>query len=109
MDRAESLGVALGAVRLERAVTRRDGAVHVDARSRDRNPVRRVHANVERAPRAAKAFADAGVSELHLDSVERFLDEVSRSSIGREAMEDEELFVDRARSHDFCSAVHWHP
>jgi hypothetical protein len=49
------------------------------------------------------------VSELHLDSVERFLDEVSRSSIGREAMEDEELFVDRARSHDFCSAVHWHP
>ncbi len=47
------------------------------------------------------------VSELHLDSVERFLAEISTSSVGPEAIADEEKFVDRARSLDFCSAVHW--
>jgi len=47
-----------------------------------------------------------GVSELHLDSIERFLAAIAGSSIGAEAMADEEQFVDRARSFDFCSRVH---
>ncbi len=45
------------------------------------------------------------VSELHLGSLERFLDEISRSEVGAEAIADEEVFVDRARSLDFCSSV----
>lgn len=47
------------------------------------------------------------VSELHLASVETFLAEVSRSSISRKAVADEEIFVDRANSHQFCSRVEW--
>jgi hypothetical protein len=47
------------------------------------------------------------VSELHLDSVEGFLKEVSQVSIGAEAIADEDKFVDRLNSLDFCSLVSW--
>jgi len=47
------------------------------------------------------------VSELHLESVETFLGAVASSSIGAEAIADEEIFVDRANSFDFCSKVEW--
>jgi hypothetical protein len=45
------------------------------------------------------------VSELHLESVETFLAAVAKSEVGAEAVADEERFVDRARSVDFCSRV----
>jgi hypothetical protein len=47
------------------------------------------------------------VSELHLESVEVFLGEVARSPVGAEAIADEEIFVDRDNSLDFCSTVEW--
>ena len=47
------------------------------------------------------------VSELHLVSLESFLGVVARSPLGAEAIADEEVFVDRANSHDFCSVVEW--
>lgn len=47
------------------------------------------------------------VSELHLDSVDGFLAAVSQVSIGVEAGADEEIFVDRPNSLDFCSVVDW--
>ncbi len=45
------------------------------------------------------------VSELHLASVETFLAAVAKSDVGAQAIADEEVFVDRARSMDFCSRV----
>ena len=48
------------------------------------------------------------VSELHLASLGELLRAVSASPIGAEAVADEERFVDRARSFDFCSHVTWH-
>jgi len=45
------------------------------------------------------------VSELHLHSLETFLSAIAESTIGRESMADEEIFVDRACSYDFCSTV----
>lgn len=48
------------------------------------------------------------VSELHLASLGAFLRAVSASPIGAEAVADEERFVDRARSFDFCSDATWH-
>ncbi len=63
------------------------------------------------ASRAAAARAGFGiwavdsVSELHLVSVETFLAEVAKSPVGVAALEDEEVFVDRPRSFDFCSEV----
>jgi EthD domain len=68
-------------------------------------------------PAASRRAADASgfgvcdvdsVSELHLASLGEFLRAVSTSSIGAEAVADEERFVDRARSFDFCSHVTWH-
>ena len=50
-------------------------------------------------------WAVDSVSELHLESVETFLAEVSQSAIGAEAMADEEVFVDRANSYDFVSRI----
>jgi hypothetical protein len=47
------------------------------------------------------------VSELHLRSVEHFIGEITKSDIGARAAADEEIFVDRARSADFCSTVEW--
>ena len=43
------------------------------------------------------------VSQLYLESQEHFLAAVSNSPIGPKAIADEEKFVDRARSMDFCS------
>ena len=45
------------------------------------------------------------VSELQLASLEEFLGAIAGSSIGPEAVADEERFVDRAASLDFCSHV----
>jgi hypothetical protein len=62
------------------------------------------------ARRCGMGIWDAdSVSELHLDSLERFLGEVAQSNIGDEAAADEAVFVDRARNQAFCSAVDWHP
>jgi hypothetical protein len=47
------------------------------------------------------------VSELHLESLEAFLGEVVRWSGGKDAIADEEVFVDRPNSFDFCSRVDW--
>jgi EthD domain len=47
------------------------------------------------------------VSELHLESQETFLRALAESGFGTEPIADEEIFVDRARSQDLCSAVDW--
>lgn len=66
------------------------------------------------ASRLAAASSGLGVhdvdnvSELHLDSLQHFLDEIATSTIGADAMADEERFVDRPRSHAFCSSVTRH-
>jgi hypothetical protein len=70
------------------------------------------HVDSEASRRAARAagvgiWGVDSVSELHLDSVEHFLAQVTTSPVGVEAIADEEKFVDRARSLDFCSRVHW--
>jgi hypothetical protein len=65
------------------------------------------------ASRAASMHAGIGswdfdsVSELHLESTESFLSEVARSTVAREASEDERVFVDRDNSCAFCSRVEW--
>jgi hypothetical protein len=67
------------------------------------------------ASRQAAARAGIGgwacdsVSELYLESQETFLSALSKSGFGREAIADEEVFVDRERSLDLCSAVDWDP
>ena len=67
------------------------------------------------ASRRAAARAGLGgwacdsISELHLRSQEAFLAALSSSGFGREAIADEEHFVDRASSFDLCSAVDWDP
>lgn len=63
-----------------------------------------------RAARAAglSAYAADSVSELQLASLDAFLRAIAGSSIGAEAGADEEQFVDRAHSLDFCSHVTWH-
>jgi EthD domain-containing protein len=73
-----------------------------------------VQLHVDRdASRRAAARAGLGiwgfdsVSELHLESLEGFLDALATSGFGTEPIADEELFVDRARSLDLCSAVDW--
>ena len=68
------------------------------------------HVDPEASRRAAASaglgvWAVDSVSELHLESVETFLAEVSQSSIGVEALADEEVFVDRANSYDFVSHI----
>jgi hypothetical protein len=52
-------------------------------------------------------WAVDSVSELHLGSLEHFLDEVAKSAIASSAAADEEVFVDRPRSADFCCKVDW--
>ena len=49
------------------------------------------------------------VSELHLESIETFIREITGAQVGAEAIADEEIFVDRAHSHDFCASVDWSP
>jgi hypothetical protein len=41
--------------------------------------------------------------------LESFLGEITRSTVGDEAGADEEIFVDRENSRDFCSKVDWQP
>jgi len=48
------------------------------------------------------------VSELHLESLETFLEAITREpEVAREAVADEQVFVDRGNSFDFCSQVEW--
>ena len=47
------------------------------------------------------------VSELHLESLGAFMAAIAGSEIGRQAVADEEIFVDRANSFDFTSRVDW--
>lgn len=67
------------------------------------------------ASRQAAGAAGVGVwdvdsvAQLHLASVEAFLAEVSHWSEGKDAIADEEVFVDRGSSFDFCSQVDWAP
>jgi EthD domain len=73
-----------------------------------------LHVDPELSRRAAAraglgGWACDSVSELHLESQEAFLSALSGSGVGREAIADEELFVDRASSLDLCSAVDWDP
>jgi hypothetical protein len=69
-----------------------------------------VHLDPEASARAARA-AGLGVcdfdsvSELHLASIGEFVRAVAGSSIGPEAIADEEHFVDRPRSFDLSSRV----
>jgi hypothetical protein len=72
-----------------------------------------LHVDPAATREAARAAGFGGwevdsVSELHMDSLERFLAEIAQSTIGADATADEELFVDRARSHAFVSDVSWH-
>jgi hypothetical protein len=71
------------------------------------------HVDAEATRAAAHAAGFAGwevdsVSELHMESLERFLEEIAGSTIGADASADEELFVDRPNSLAFCSKVEWH-
>jgi hypothetical protein len=72
-----------------------------------------LHVDVPATRAASRAAGFAGwdvdsVSELHMESLERFLEEIASSTIGADAMADEEVFVDRANSRAFCSKVEWH-
>lgn len=69
-----------------------------------------VHVDPEASARAAGASGLGvcdfdSVSELHLASVGAFLRALAGSSIGPEAIADEEHFVDRPRSFDLASRV----
>jgi hypothetical protein len=69
-----------------------------------------VHLDPEASARAARASGLGvcdfdSVSELQLSSVKEFVRAVTGSSIGAEAVADEEHFVDRPRSFDWCSRV----
>jgi len=71
------------------------------------------HVDAEATRAATRAAGFAGwdvdsVSELHMDSLERFLEEIATSTIGADAAADEEVFVDRPNSAAFCSQVQWH-
>ena len=63
------------------------------------------------ASRRACARAGVGlwgfdsVSELHLESQEAFVRALAESGFGKDAIADEEVFVDRASSVDLCAAV----
>ena len=72
------------------------------------------HVDPEASRRAAEVACVGvwdvdSVSELHLESVEAFIGEVARWDGGKEAIDDEKLFVDRPNSVDFCSSVDWAP
>ncbi len=83
-----------------------------------RTPGKRGYVQFHVDPEASRQAAGAAglsvwdvdsVSELHLDSLETFIGEVSHWSGGKEAIADEQVFVDRLRSFDFCSNVDWAP
>jgi hypothetical protein len=48
------------------------------------------------------------VSELHFDALDTFFEGVADGRLGKEAVEDEERFVDRANSVSFCTATYLH-
>ena len=68
----------------------------------------RIDVDVSQAAAAAVGFgtwqADSN-SQLHLASIEEFFDAAVGSSVGNEAVADEESFVDRANSVSWCSRV----
>jgi len=71
-----------------------------------------LHVDVPATRAASRAAGFAGwdvdsVSELHMESLERFLEEIASSTIGADAMADEEIFVDRPNSLAFCAQVQW--
>lgn len=83
-----------------------------------RTPGKRGYVQFHVDPEASRQAAGAAglsvwdvdsVSELHLESLETFIGEVSHWSGGKEAIADEQVFVDRLRSFDFCSSVDWAP
>ena len=59
------------------------------------------------APAGLGVWGCDSVSELHLESQESFVRALAESGFGAEPIADEEIFVDRARSQDLCSAVEW--
>lgn len=72
-----------------------------------------LHVDPDATRAAARAAGFAGwdvdsVSELHMDSLERFLAAIATSTIGADATADEEVFVDRPNSLAFCARVRWH-
>ena len=108
-------------VRLEYLMRRKEGYDHdrylqryreVHSRFGLATPGTRGYVQFHVDPEASRAVARAAglgiwdidsVSELHLGSLEEFLEEISRSSVGAEAVADEEIFVDRAHSFLLCS------
>lgn len=113
-------------VRYQYLMRRREGFTHesylrryldVHAKFGLETPAIRGYVQLHVDPAASRAAARAAgfggfgvdsVSELHMDSLERFLAEVARSTVGADAVADEELFVDRPNSHAFTSQVTWH-
>jgi hypothetical protein len=113
-------------VRYQYLMRRRDGFTHesylrryaeLHSRFGFETPGIRGYVQLHVDPEATRALARAAgfggfgvdsVSELHMDSLERFLADVARSSIGADATADEEVFVDRPNSHAFASRVTWH-
>jgi hypothetical protein len=70
------------------------------------------HVDAEASQRLAReaglgVWGVDSVSELHLASLETFFEGLKEGDGGAGAIADEELFVDRARSWDFCSTVDW--
>lgn len=113
-------------VRYQYLMRRREGFTHesylrryrdVHARFGFQTPAIRGYVQLHVDPDATRAAARAAglsgwevdsVSELHMDSLERFLEAIAGSSIGAEATADEEIFVDRPNSHAFAAQVVWH-
>lgn len=113
-------------VRYQYLMRRRDGFTHESYLKRYREVHSRFgfatpgirgyvqfHVDPDATRAAARAAGFAGwevdsVSELHMDSLEHFLEEIAGSTIGADATADEEVFVDRPHSLAFCSEVLWH-
>lgn len=109
------------AVRLEYLMRRKEGYDHERYLQRYRDihsrfglatPGARGYVQFHVDPEASRAVARAAglgvwdidsVSELYLGSLDEFFQEMSRSSVGADAVADEEIFVDRAHSFLFCS------
>ena len=109
------------AVRLEYLMRRKDDSDHESYLRRYRDvhsrfglatPGARGYVQFHVDPEASQAVARAAglgvwdidsVSELHLGSLDEFLEAITQSSVGAEAIADEKLFVDRAHSFYLCS------
>jgi len=112
-------------VRYQYLMRRREGFTHASYLRRYRDHSRfgfatpeirgyvQLHVDPEATRAAARAAGFGGwevdsVSELHMDSLERFLEAIAKSTVGADAIADEEVFVDRPNSHAFASRVTWH-